>query len=86
MRAIINISVLLSAIRAKGLSGFTEAAGLCRVSPKVFKKLSTGELPRLDAVMRVCKGLDISESDLIVGPVKLKSDTPAKVVEIKKAL
>jgi len=43
-------------------------------------------LPRLDALQRICRGLGISEQQLIVGPVKAKSDAPAEVVELKKSI
>jgi len=68
------------------LHGFADTAALCRTSPKNFVKLSKGELPRLDALQRICRGLGISEQDLIVG-MRQKPTEPAKVVgEIKKAL
>lgn len=86
MNAIVNIGLVLQRIRDKGLSGFTEAAALCRVSPKSFVKLSQGELPRWDSLMRICKGLEIAESDLIVGPAKPKPTEPAEVVNIKKTV
>jgi len=86
MNVIVNIGLLLERIRAKGCHGFTDAAAICRTSPKNFQKLARGELPRLDAVQRICQGLGISERDLIVGAVKPKPEETAKVVEIKKAL
>ena len=86
MQAIINIGLLLQKIREKGCHGWNDASALCRTSPKNFVKLSKGELPRLDALQRICRGLGISESDLIVG-MRQKPAEPAKVVgEIKKAL
>src|SRR5262249_6350509 len=82
--AIINIGLLLEAIRRKGFSGFSDAAAHCQTSAKNFNKLVRGEIPRLDALQRICKGLGITESQLIVGMVKSKQE-PAEVVEIKKA-
>ena len=50
-----------------------------------FIKLSKGELPRLDALQRIVKGLGITEQELIIG-MRQKPSEPATVVEIKKAL
>lgn len=86
MNAIVNIGLVLQRIRDRGLHGFADAAAACRTSPKNFQKLARGELPRLDALQRICRGLGISERDLIVG-MRQKPAEPAKVVgEIKKAL
>jgi hypothetical protein len=85
MNAIINVGLLLEAIRRKGWSGFAEASAHCQTSAKNFHKLTRGEIPRLDALQRICKGLGISERDLIVGMSKARPE-PATVVEIKKAL
>jgi transcriptional regulator with XRE-family HTH domain len=85
VNAIINIGILFDAIRRRGWTGFSEAAAHCRTSPKNFAKLASGELPRLDALQRICRGLGISERELIVGMSKAKPDTPAEVVEIKRA-
>ena len=86
MQAIVNIGLVLQRIRDKGLHGFADAAAICKTSPKNFQKLVKGELPRLDALQRICRGLGISEQELIVG-TRHKPAEPAKVVgEIKKAL
>jgi hypothetical protein len=85
LHAIVNVGLLLEAIRRKGWHGFSEASAHCRTSAKNFHKLTRGEIPRLDALQRICKGLDLKESQLIVGMVKPRSD-PAEVVELKKAL
>lgn len=84
MQAIVNIGLVLQKIREKGCSGFGEAAAICRTSPNNFKKLARGELPRLDALQRICRGLGISEAQLIVGMMKVKPTEGAKVVELKK--
>ena len=86
MNAIINIGLLLQKVREKGCHGFNDASALCRTSPKNFVKLSRGELPRLDALQRICRGLGISEQELIVGMPRSKPAEPAEVVELKKAL
>ena len=84
MNAIVNIGFLLEAIRRKGWTGFSEASARCRTSPKNFAKLSRGEIPRLDALQRICRGLGINERDLILGVSKAKSE-PAEVIGIKRA-
>jgi len=86
MNAIINVGLLLSKIREKGCTGFGEAAAVCRTSPNNFKKLSRGEIPRLDALQRICLGLGISEAQLIVGMIKPKPAEPGEVVELKKSV
>jgi hypothetical protein len=86
MQAIVNVGLLLRRIREKNLNGFSQAAAYCQTSAKNFHKLSRGELPRLDALQRICKGLGITEDELIVGMPKSKPAEPAAVVEIKKAL
>jgi hypothetical protein len=83
MQAIVNIGLVLQRIREKGCHGFSDAAAICRTSPKNFVKLSRGELPRLDALQRICRGLGISEQDL-VGTVKPKRESAAEVVALKK--
>jgi hypothetical protein len=84
MKAIINVGLLLEKIRTKGWHGFSEASAHCQTSPKNFQKLCRGEIPRLDALQRICSGLGVTESQLIVGMVKQKAE-PAEVVEIKRA-
>jgi hypothetical protein len=86
MNAIINYGLVLRKIHDRGCHGFAEAAALCKTSPKNFVKLSRGELPRLDALQRICRGLGITEQDLIVGMPKAKPEQPAEPVEIRKAL
>jgi hypothetical protein len=85
MNAIVNVGLLLSKIREKGCTGFAEAAAVCRTSPNNFKRLSRGEIPRLDALQRICRGLGITEAQLIVGMARQKSGEPGEVVEIKRA-
>lgn len=85
MQAIINVGLLLSRIRQKNLKGFSAAAADCRTSPKNFEKLLRGELPRLDALQRICRGLNITEEDLIAMP-RPKPEEPAKVIELKKSV
>jgi hypothetical protein len=60
----------------------------CIAEPQIknFHKLTRGELPRLDALHRICKGLGMTEEELIVGMSKSKPTEPAEVVEIKKVL
>ena len=85
LHAIVNVGLLLEAIRRKGWHGFSEASAHCQTSAKNFHKLTCGEIPRLDALQRICRGLGISESQLIVGMVTKKPER-AEVVDIKKAL
>jgi hypothetical protein len=82
LRVIVNLGLLLQRIRDKDCHGFSDAAALCRTSPKNFQRLARGELPRLDAVQRICLGLGLSESQLIVGTVKTKATEPGEVVEL----
>ena len=84
MNAIVNIGLVLQRIREKKCTGFGDAAALCRTSPNNFKKLAKGELPRLDALQRICRGLGISEQELILGMVKQKPTEPAEVLEMRK--
>ena len=85
MKALVNIGLLLQRIREKGCHGFSDAAAICRTSPNNFKKLAKGEIPRLDALQRVCRGLGISEQELIVGMVKQKPTESAEVLEMRKS-
>ena len=73
MNAIVNYGLLLRKIRERGCHGFSDAAAICRTSPKNFVKLSRGELPRLDALQRICRGLGITEQELIAGIPKDKA-------------
>ena len=82
LQVIVNLGLLLQRIRDKGCHGFADAAALCRTSPKNFQKLARGELPRLDAVQRICVGLGMSESQLIVGSVKSKQREPGELIEL----
>lgn len=82
LQVIVNLGLMLKRIRDKGCHGFADAAALCRTSPKNFQKLARGELPRLDAVQRICTGLGMSESQLIVGSVKSKQREPGEVIEL----
>lgn len=84
MHAIVNIGLVLQKIREKGLHGFSDAAAFCRTSPKNFVRLSKGELPRLDALQRICRGLGIAEQDLIIGMLKPKPAEPAEVISLQK--
>jgi len=85
MQAIVNVGLLLRRIRERNLNGFSHAAAYCQTSAKNFHRLTRGEIPRLDALQRICKGLGISEEELIVGMPRSKPAEPAAVVEIKKA-
>lgn len=86
MNVIVNFPLLLRRIREKNLAGFSHAAAYCQTSAKNFHKLARGELPRLDALQRICKGLGIAEDELIVGMSKQKPTEPAEVIELKRAL
>ena len=84
MNVIVNVGLLLRRIREKNLAGFSQAAAYCQTSSKNFHKLSRGELPRLDALQRICRGLNIAEDELIVGMTKIKPVEPAPVIELRK--
>jgi hypothetical protein len=86
MNVIINVGLLLRRIREKNLHGFSDAAAHCKTSAKNFHKLARGELPRLDALQRICTGLGITEEELIIAMQKPKPAKSADVVEMKKAL
>ena len=86
IKSYINVGLLLRRMREKNLVGFSQAAAYCQTSSKNFHKLSRGELPRLDALQRICRGLGITEDELIVGMSKSKPAEPAPVIEIKKGL
>jgi hypothetical protein len=83
MHVIVNIGLLLRRMRERNLPGFSQAAAYCQTSSNNFKKLTRGELPRLDALQRICRGLGIAEDELIVGVSKQKPAEPAPVVDIK---
>ena len=85
MNAIINYGLLLSKIREHGCNGFSDAAALAKTSPANFKKLSRGQIPRLDALQRICRTFGISEAQLI-GQVKPRPEEPGEVVELKKSI
>jgi hypothetical protein len=82
LKVIINVGLLLQRVRESGCHGFADAAALCRTSPKNFQKLARGQLPRLDAMQRICVGLGISESQLIIGAVKPKPTEQGEVIEL----
>ena len=83
MNVIVNFGLMLRRMREKNLVGFSQAAAYCQTSSNNFKKLARGELPRLDALQRICRGLGITEDELIVGVSKQKPAEPAPVVDIK---
>ena len=85
LNCIVNVGLLLQKIRERGCHGVNDASALCRTSPKNFSKLLHGEIPRLDSLQRICRGLGISEQQLIVGTVKAKPDVVGEVVDIKRA-
>lgn len=85
MNALVNIGLVLQRIREKNCAGFGDAAALCRTSPNNFKKLAKGELPRLDVLQRICRGLGITEQELILGMAKQKPPESAEVLQLKKA-
>jgi DNA-binding Xre family transcriptional regulator len=86
MNAIINVSLILQRIREKNLTGLSDAAAHCGTSIKNFHKLARGELPRLDALQRICRGLEITEQQLILGMSKGKAARdPAGVVDLGRS-
>ena len=66
MNAVVNVGLLLEAIHRKGWKGFSEAGAHCHTGSKNFTKLLRGEIPRLDVLFRIARGLDISMQDLIL--------------------
>ncbi len=68
--ALVDVGLILQAIRDKGWAGVDEASAHCHVSEASFKKLLKGEIPRLDALFRICDGLGISVKEVIVAPTR----------------
>jgi hypothetical protein len=86
IQARINIGLLFNRIRERHWTGFSQAAAHCQTSIKNFHRLARGELPRLDALQRICKGCGIREDELIIGTApKPKPREKGEVVEIKRA-
>jgi len=65
MRVIVNVGLLLAAIKNNRWRGVEEAAAHCRVGTNSIKKLMNGEIPRLDALFRICDGCGIQVKELI---------------------
>ena len=87
LRVIVNLGLLLRRIREQNWTGFSQAAVHCQTSIKNFHKLARGELPRLDALQRICRGCGIKEEELIIGVTQRnKPGEKAEVVEMKRAL
>jgi hypothetical protein len=87
IRVIVNVGLLLRRIGERHWTGFSQAAAHCQTSISNFHKLSRGELPRLDALQRICKGCGIREDELIIGTThRNKPGESATVVEMKKTL
>ena len=87
IQVIVNLGLLLRRIRERNWTGFSQAAVFCQTSIKNFHKLSHGELPRLDALQRICRGCGIKEEELIIGVThRNKPGEKAEVVEMKRAL
>ena len=49
---------------------FSSSFPLCRVGTVAFNKLMNGEVPRLDTLFKIAKGLNLKVSDIIIGPSK----------------
>ena len=64
--ALVDVGLVLQTIRDKGWAGLDEASAHCHVSEGSFKKLLKGEIPRLDALFRICDGLGISVKEVII--------------------
>lgn len=86
MQVIVNIGALLEAIRTSGFNGISQVATAAKVAPSTFHKLMRGELPRLDALQRICSTLKISERDLILGAAKSEAKDKLVAIERKKLL
>jgi hypothetical protein len=66
VQALINVGLLLNAIKSKGWSGIKDAAVFCHVNERTLKKLMQGQIPRLDALFRICDGCGIKLQELII--------------------
>ena len=77
VNADIDVGLLLKAIQDAGFSGIEDAAAACETSPTSFKKLLNfqGELPRCDALFRICNRLKIDLKELIICAATHKKTT-----------
>jgi len=68
VNADIDVGLLLKAIQDAGFAGIEDAAAACETSPTSFKKLLNfqGELPRCDALFRICNRLKIDVKELVI--------------------
>ena len=65
--------------------GFLRRPLSVRPQPRTFTSSRAGEIPRLDALQRICRGLGITEEELIIGMTRSKPAEPAAIVlEMKK--
>ena len=85
MNAIVNIGLVLQRIREKNCARFWRCGRALPDEPEQFQKACEGRTPRLDALQRICRGLGITEQELIVGMVKQKPPEPAEVLEMRKS-
>jgi hypothetical protein len=70
IQGVVNVGLLLRAISNAGCNGVEQAADLCKTHPRNIHLLLnfTGEIPRLDALWRICGGLKINVNELITVP------------------
>jgi hypothetical protein len=85
MNALVNVGRLLDAINAAGCNGVDDAAKLCQVGTVAFNKLLNGEVPRLDTLFKIAKGLNLKVSDIIIGPSKTEPRKKLYQFERKRA-
>jgi hypothetical protein len=73
----VDVGLLLQAIHDAGFAGIEDAAAACETAPASFKKLLDfrGELPRCDALFRICDRLNISLKELVINAAAHKKKT-----------
>lgn len=81
INTLVDVGLILQAIRDKGWSGINEASAHCHVSVESLKKLLRGELPRLDVLFRICDGLGVSVKEIIVAPTRVKGKNEVVRIE-----
>ena len=68
VNAVVDVGLLLKAIQNAGYAGIEDAGMACQTAPGNFRKLLDfrGDLPRCDALFRICNGLNIDIRELVI--------------------